>query len=64
MSAPEPSATLAEFTAPPFDVAEGLCGDVAGAGLRMLFAGNQYMALPDLVAGYATANPGTRVYFL
>lgn len=47
----------AEFTAPPFDAADDLCGDVVGAGLRVLFAGNQYMVLPDLMTGFTAACP-------
>jgi molybdate transport system substrate-binding protein len=62
MSGPEP-APLAEFTAPPFDAAEDLCGDLAGAGLRALFAGNQYMVLPELVAGFTAAHPGAGPVF-
>lgn len=47
----------ASFAAPPFDAAEDLCGDPVGAGLRALFAGNQYMVLPELAAGFASAHP-------
>lgn len=42
---------LVEFSAAPFDMVEDLCGDPA-ADLVVFLAGNQYMALPGLVAGF------------
>lgn len=43
---------LVEFAAPPFDAIVDLCGDPTSAGLRALFAGNQFMVLPDLIATF------------
>ena len=43
---------LIEFAAPPFDAVADLCGDPTSAGLRALFAGNQYMVLPDLMTAF------------
>ncbi|HUW77338.1 MAG TPA: substrate-binding domain-containing protein [Candidatus Nanopelagicaceae bacterium] len=48
MSGPD-QRDLAQFSAAPFDAVTDLCGDPTTAGLRALFAGNQYMVLPDLV---------------
>lgn len=59
MSSPEaiPDREVIAFEAPPFDASDDLCGDLVNARLRGLFAGNQYMALPDLVAGFLAASP-------
>lgn len=43
---------LVEFAAPPFDAVTDLCGNPTSAGLHALFAGNQYMVLPDLFAAF------------
>jgi molybdate transport system substrate-binding protein len=48
---------LAQFSASPFDVVTDLCGDPTTAGLRALFAGNQYMVLPDLVTDFLNVYP-------
>lgn len=56
MSAPE-EAPPAIFSAAPHDVAEDLVGDVIGADLRVLVAGNQFMAMPDLVAEFRASFP-------
>ena len=45
------------FEAAPFNASADLCGDPVGARLRVLLAGNQYMAVPDLVEGFVRANP-------
>jgi molybdate transport system substrate-binding protein len=63
MSGRDVPGDLPEFAAPPFDAAADLCGDVTGAGLRALFAGNQYMVLPELVAGFGTAYPAAGPVF-
>lgn len=47
---------LAEFCAAPFDMVEDVCGDPA-AGLAVLMAGNQFMVMPDLVAGFLAQRP-------
>ncbi|WP_334173676.1 substrate-binding domain-containing protein [Sinomonas sp.] len=59
MSAPEP----AEFSAEPFDQSLDLCGDVLGAGLRALFAGNQFMVLPELFAAFSGATGSGPVFY-
>lgn len=56
-------ATLVEFAAAPFDAVADLCGDPTTAGLRALFAGNQHMALPDLVSDFREAHPGVGSVF-
>lgn len=63
MSDPEDAPEPVVFEAAPFDAVADLCGDPIGAGLRMLFAGNQYMGLPDLVAGFADRYPQIRSVF-
>ncbi len=63
MSGPDPRPDLAEFAAAPFDAVADLCGDPTTAGLHALFAGNQYMALPDLVAGFLAAHSDTGPVF-
>jgi molybdate transport system substrate-binding protein len=53
---------LAAFAAAPFDAVEDLCGD-PGADLVVFFAGNQYMVLPGLVAGFLEVHPRVRSVF-
>lgn len=53
---------MVEFSAAPFDMVEDLCGD-PGAGLVVWLAGNQYMAFPDLVAGFLAEHPSVRSVF-
>lgn len=71
MSGPEPSVLqagepadggLVPFTAAPFDMVEDLCGD-PNADLVVFLAGNQYMVLPDLVAGFLRAHPAVGSVF-
>lgn len=57
MSGPEATTGSVLFEAAPFDAVADLCGDPLSARLRMLFAGNQYMVIPDLVAGFRHAYP-------
>ena len=57
MSGRDPQRDLARFAAAPFDAVSDLCGDPTSAGLRALFAGNQYMVLPDLVADFLNIYP-------
>ncbi|WP_052207110.1 substrate-binding domain-containing protein, partial [Sinomonas humi] len=59
MCAPEP----AQFSAEPFDASLDLCGDVLGAGLRALFAGNQFMVLPELFAAFSAATGSGPVFY-
>ena len=53
----------ADFAAPPFNAAADLCGDPVCAGLRALFADNQYMVLPGLMAAFTGAHPGAGPVF-
>lgn len=53
---------LATFSVAPFDMVEDLCGD-PDADLVVFFAGNQYMAVPDLVEGFVAAHPDVRSVF-
>ncbi len=57
MSGRDRQPDLARFAAAPFDAVTDLCGDPTTTGLRALFAGNQYMALPDLVADFLKVYP-------
>lgn len=52
-----------EFSAEPFDQSLDLCGDIVGAGLRALFAGNQFMVLPDLVREFSAASGHGPVFY-
>ncbi|MHB1931110.1 MAG: molybdate ABC transporter substrate-binding protein, partial [Acidimicrobiales bacterium] len=53
----DPDTALTVFSAPQFDIIEDLCGDPLTAGLNVLVAGNQFMVMPDLVAGFVAATP-------
>ncbi len=63
MSDPDQRNELATFSAPPYDAISDLCGDLANAGFRALFAGNQYMVLPDIMTGFLEIYPGTKSVF-
>lgn len=52
-----------EFSAEPFDQSLDLCGDILGAGLRALFAGNQFMVLPELFASFSAVNGYGPVFY-
>ena len=54
----------AEFDAAPHDTVADLVGDVVQADLRALLAGNQFMAVPELVDRFcATQQPSPRVFY-
>lgn len=52
-----------EFSAAPFDAVADLCGDPVGADLVALFAGNQYMVLPELFDVFQSSQPDVRSVF-
>ncbi len=54
---------IAQFSAAPFDMVEDLCGDPASADLVVFLAGNQFMVLPELVAGFMAAHPSVGSVF-
>lgn len=54
---------LAIFAVPPFDMVEDLCGDPLTADLNVLVAGNQFMVMPDLIAGFIAGRPHVREVF-
>ncbi len=58
------SAEPVEFQVEPHDHVEDLVGDPLHADLRLLVAGNQFMAMPDLVAGFiAGRDPAPTVFY-
>lgn len=63
MCALEAQPSPVTFEAPPFDAIADLCGDPVNAGLRVLFAGNQYMAVGDLVSGFLEDHPAVGSVF-
>lgn len=64
MPGPEPAPDLAAFAAPPHDAAEDLVGDPIAADLRALFAGNQFMALPEVFERFrASVDPQPAVFY-
>jgi molybdate transport system substrate-binding protein len=63
MSGRDRPGDLAQFAAAPFDAITDLCGDPVTAGLRALFAGNQYMVLPEFFGSFLDASPGAGPVF-
>ncbi|GAB2579434.1 molybdate ABC transporter substrate-binding protein [Microlunatus antarcticus] len=57
------SAEPVEFQVEPHDHVEDLVGDPLHADLRLLVAGNQFMAMPDLVAGFIAGRDPTPTVF-
>jgi len=53
---------LTEFAAPPFNSLSDVQGDPINADLRILFAGNQYMVLPDLMGAFDAEGQGSVFY--
>lgn len=53
---------LTEFAAPPFNSLSDVRGDPLNADLRILFAGNQYMVLPELMSAFDGEGPRSVFY--
>src|SRR5690625_3575846 len=53
---------LTEFAAPPFNSLSDVRGDPLNADLRILFAGNQYMVLPELMGAFDGEGPRSVFY--
>lgn len=56
--APEGRGSGPSFSCPPYDHVEDLCGDLLGADLIAFFAGNQFMAMGDLLDAFRRERPG------
>lgn len=57
------SQAATEFSAAPFDSVADLCRDPVGADLVALFAGNQYMVLPELFELFKASRPHVESIF-
>ena len=53
---------LTEFAAPPFNSLSDVRGDPLNADLRILFAGTQYMVLPELMGAFDGEGPRSVFY--
>lgn len=59
---PNRNEDLTEFAAPPFNSLSDVRGDPINADLRILFAGNQYMVLPELMGAFDAEGQGSVFY--